>query len=206
VRAVDQPVRRLTGRCSSRSRAASCVHRTIMRAASQLNARTLGLIQKSMQLLPYAPDCYGRVVQAAHANSLAAAVAELHVPSEHFVLFIAADTSDIPGVDLVDFAAALIRAGAAYICCWGPDCERFHHCFDEADFVVNGEASDSRVLMTTWHDDESLEDALWYALNSTIPAPAYEAGTQSVIAISIGDQGWSDRISAYLKAGAPMLD
>jgi hypothetical protein len=159
-----------------------------------------------MQLTTYAPDCNGRVVQAAHATSLVEAVAQLRVQTEQFVLFIASNTSGIPGPDLVDIAAAVIRAGATYICCWGPDCERFHDCFDEADFVINGEASDSRVLMTTWHDDESLENALWYALNSTVPSSAYEAATTSVIAICVGDEGWSDRVSTYLKAGAPMLE
>jgi hypothetical protein len=172
----------------------------------QLIARTLGLIHTSMHLMAYAPDCYGRVVQAAHARSLVEAVAQLRAPSEHFVLFIASDTSGIPGADLVAIASAIIRAGAVYICCWGPDCERFHDCFDEADLVINGEASDSRVLMTTWHDDESLENALWFALNSTVPSSAFEASTKSVIVVSIGDQGWSDRVSTYLKAGAPMLE
>jgi|GEM_PF-6823584 len=60
--------------------------------------------------------------------------------------------------------------------------------------------------MTTRHGDESLENALWFALNSTVPSSAYEAATKSVIVIAIGDQGWSDRISTYLKAGAPMLE
>ena len=159
-----------------------------------------------MQLVAYAPDCYGRDVFAAHASSLVEAASQLRAPSEHFVLFMASDTTDIPGADLVDFAAALVRAGAVYICCWGPDCERFHDCFDEAAFVVHGQVSESRVLMTTWHNDESLENALWFALNSTFPSSAYEATTKSVLAISVGDQGWCDRVSLYLKAGAPMLD
>jgi hypothetical protein len=173
---------------------------------SQLNARSLGLSHKLMQVRTYAPDCYDRAVRAAHATSLDEAVAQLRAPSKHFVLFIASDTRGIPNVVLVNVEAALIRAGAAWVCCWGPDCERFHDCFDEADVVVNGHASDSRVLMTTWHVDESLEDALWFALHSTVPSSAYLDSTKSVIVVSIGDGGWSERVSTYLEAGAPMLD
>jgi hypothetical protein len=60
--------------------------------------------------------------------------------------------------------------------------------------------------MTTWHVDESLEDALWFALHSTVPSSAYLDSTKSVIVVSIGDGGWSERVSTYLEAGAPMLD
>ena len=159
-----------------------------------------------MRLAEYAPDSYGRAVLAAYETSLSQAVAQLRAPSEHFILCIACDALGIPRGDLVDFAAAFIRAGAAYVCCWGPDCERLHDCFDEADAIVNGEASDSRVLMTTWHADESLEESLWYALNSTFPASHYQDRTKAVIIVSIGDHGWYERVTTYLEAGAPMLD
>jgi hypothetical protein len=159
-----------------------------------------------MQLRTYSPDCYGRAVRAAHAKSLGEAVSQLRASSKHFVLLIASDTRGIPGAVLVDFAADLIRAGATYVCCWGPDCERFHDCFDEADDVVNGRASNSRVLMTTWHADECLEEALWFALNSTVPSSAYLETTNSVFVLSIGEDRWAERVSTYLEAGAPMLD
>jgi hypothetical protein len=139
-------------------------------------------------------------------SSLAALVDEFEPPSRHFVLLIAADTSRIDGPTLVGHAETLIRRGASYVCCWGPDCSRFHDAFDEADFAVNGESTDDRFIFTTWHEDEPLEDAAWFTLNSTFPARAYESTTTSVVALTIGNPDWGKRLQTYLAAGAPMLD
>jgi hypothetical protein len=137
----------------------------------------------------------------------AANLEELHEfvsPSKNFILFLAADTRDKNGPGLVGVAETLVRAGASYVCCWGPDCERFHDCFDEAGLFVNGESTDDRVLMTTWHADEPLEDAVWFAVNTAWPADAYESSTRAVVALSVDSREWSERIAKYLDAGAPL--
>jgi hypothetical protein len=109
---------------------------------------------------------------------------------------------------MVDFATALIRSGARYVCCWGPDCERLHDCFDEAEGALSGwDASDGSHVMTTWHDDEPLEEALWFALNAAIPTPDETAATtQAVLAVSVANHDWSIAMASYLEAGAPMPD
>ena len=130
----------------------------------------------------------------------------IEAPTGHFVLFVAADTSGYDGPTLVAHAEALIRVGASYVCCWGPDCSRFHDAFDEADLVANGDVSDSRFILTTWHEDEPLEEAAWFALNCAIPAPAYAPTTGTVILIAIGNTTWATRLDTYVGSGAPMLD
>jgi len=40
--------------------------------------------------------------------------------------------------------------------------------------------------MTTWHENESLDDALWVFLNSTWPNDTYADDCNAAIAISIG--------------------
>jgi len=45
--------------------------------------------------------------------------------------------------------------------------------------------------MTTWHAKESLDDALFFFLNSTCPDEYYEGSTKCSLAIVIGNKEWS---------------
>lgn len=146
-----------------------------------------------------------RVVLSGEATSLGDFGA-FDVPSKNFVLLVAADTRDEKKRDMVEAAQTLIRAGASYVCCWGPDCKRFHDCFDEADQIVNGEGKTERTVVTTWHKDEPLEEAVWFAVTTAWPSYAYELTTGAVIALSIGSPEWASRITRYLDAGARPRD
>jgi hypothetical protein len=158
-----------------------------------------------LRLKPHPASSADRVAMSADVADLNE-LRDLHSPSKHFVLFLAADTRDQEGPELVGIAEALIRNGASYVCCWGPGCERFHDCFDEADLYVNDVSSDERIVMTTWHDDESLEEALWFAMTAAWPAQAYEATTNAVVALAVNSPEWSERITKYLDAGVPLRD
>jgi hypothetical protein len=56
-----------------------------------------------------------------------------------------------------------VDAGARYICAWGPDSEQIHESFDYAGFLP--EYGEEVELMTTAHQDEPIEEALWFAFN-----------------------------------------
>ena len=58
----------------------------------------------------------------------------------------------------------IVAAGCRYVMAWGEQCERFHDSVDSAsleryDYDVPAE----QFIMTTWHDDESLENVFWFA-------------------------------------------
>lgn len=159
-----------------------------------------------MRLQKHPTDCYGRTVISATTDRLETLPADLAEIDHHFVLVIAADSSTQSAADLLSSAEALIRRGASYVCCWGPDCGRRHDCFDEADLALNGESTDKHLIITTWHDDAPLEEVLWFALNAAVPSPAYEAVTRSVVAAVVARSDWAERIRAYLDAGAPLRD
>ncbi len=62
-------------------------------------------------------------------------------------------------------ADALMAGACLYAICWGVDCSDWHDAVDSAllrafDF---GEVPDERHIMTTWHDKEPLDEALWFA-------------------------------------------
>ena len=137
---------------------------------------------------------------------LAALPASLVAPSARFVVFIAADTTREPGPELVDLAAAILERGATYVCCWGPDCSRFHDCFGEADVYRHLDHDEDRVIMTTWHDDDPLEEAAWFALHSAFPDEGYAEGTGSVLLVTVGNREWHEQLGKYLDAGAQLPD
>ncbi len=138
------------------------------------------------------------------ATSIHALANDLRVPSDHFVLAIAADSTNCTGPDLVSGATALIKRGASYVCCWGPGAERLHDCFDEAELDPDADSVDAPIVMTTWHEDESLEEMVWFALNSTVPTSYFIAETRTVVLASIGNREWAGRIRSYVESGAPL--
>jgi hypothetical protein len=60
-------------------------------------------------------------------------------------------------------ARAWVDAGASYICAWGPDSEEVEESFDYASFLP--EYGKELELTTTAHQDEPIEEALWFAFH-----------------------------------------
>lgn len=58
----------------------------------------------------------------------------------------------------------MIKSGNKYFCSWGPACERAHDIYDETLIEIEVKENRRKHVMTTWHQDESLSEALWYLL------------------------------------------
>lgn len=54
------------------------------------------------------------------------------------------------------------------------------------------------VIMTTWHDKETLEEALWFFVNCSSPDAAYADSCHAGIAITIGNSHWAKQVAGYL--------
>ena len=145
----------------------------------------------------------GLEVFALHAESLCEAAAKLSLSTQSFIALIACDSDQLPVEEIGQFAIALMEEGAIFACCWGKGCERFHDIIDETwvDCQLGGKygavAKDS-TLMTTWHNDESLDEALWFLLfsafqNDEDPKPC------SMVAITIGNESWASNVSLRLQ-------
>ena len=132
----------------------------------------------------------------------------IKLSSQHFACFIAWN-SEAASVDVIsNLVEHIIKAGGAYFSTWGPDCQRVHDIIDEIDaYPYNdiGSPEDS-VIMTTWHEDESLEEAMCFFLTSTSPDEFYEATMNSSLAISIGSQDWAKIIYGALLNPKGFLD
>jgi hypothetical protein len=132
--------------------------------------------------------------------ALATALATCSGP---FVLFVAFDVAGEPHSELTEVASRVLQRGATYVCCWGAGCELLHDAFDEVAAVRPRPPGPDGVVMTTWHDDESLEDALWFAVRAAFPSDSHLV---PVVAASIGKPAYARRIRAYLDAGSPIPD
>ena len=95
---------------------------------------------------------------------------QLALPSRYFGLFLACDARAISDEAIVEVAGSLIEQGIVYLCSWGPDCERVHDLFDSVIVERNPNETEKSVILTTWHDGESLDEALWHFLNVAFPA------------------------------------
>jgi hypothetical protein len=77
------------------------------------------------------------------------------------VVILEADYSDEWQNEVSDW---LVANGCLYMMAWGRDCSNFHDRVDwsnleEHDFKV----PDDKFVMTTWHENESLESVFWYS-------------------------------------------
>ena len=107
------------------------------------------------------------------------------LPEKTFVLLLAADGRAIPDHALREHCTSLLKAGARYVCAWGPDCSRIHDACDQAAAEL-GLNNDGAVIMTTWHEHEPLEEAVWFAANAAFADEAYAEASNALVAISIG--------------------
>lgn len=114
--------------------------------------------------------------------------------SSRFMLFLALDASSISDQTLRSVARALIDRGMSYLCVWGNECSRVHDEFD----LERGDEPDGHVVMTTWHDDEPLAEALWFFANVAYPDSSFEAECRDWVAISIGSPNLERQICEEL--------
>ena len=125
-----------------------------------------------------------------------AALANLRLPSAHTVLLIVADSGDIPVSIVGDVAEHLLAVGLTYVCVWGPDCGRVHDIFDETH-VGDGSSEPQFSFMSTWHDDQSLDDALFFFLRCAIPIDP-DLSSVSYVAVTVGRTDWAASVQDAL--------
>jgi hypothetical protein len=106
-----------------------------------------------------------------------------------FTLFVAANASAEHEIMIRRFAVEAVDAGCVYVCAWGEGCELVHDLFDFAAISAD------RFVMSTWHNDESLAEAFWFALTNAWPDdeqfPDAAAGAAVILAV---EQPWLSEV------------
>jgi hypothetical protein len=134
----------------------------------------------------------------------------LELPSR-FRLFVAANIGDVSTQAVSDFALSALSRGMVYFCSWGRDCERFHDIVDEvvaedgvAERKFNGPTADD-VVMTTWHEHESLEEALEFFATCAVPTDGLASGSGFRLVICVGNPDWEAAANRFLQSAKPFV-
>jgi hypothetical protein len=66
-----------------------------------------------------------------------------------------------------DVSRWLVSSGCRYMLAWGKECDSWDDAVDEANLErFNYEdIPEEEIVMTTWHEDEDLEEVFWFAKN-----------------------------------------
>ena len=119
----------------------------------------------------------------------------------YFTLFLAWDTPDIKEGKLMDIFRPLVNRGLAYFCAWGARCEDAHDAVDMCVVESEIESGESdHLLMTTWHSDEPLEEALSFFETLAIPAENQVFDDFERFAVSVGNPTWATEMERVVSA------
>lgn len=149
----------------------------------------------------FAEHFTGRDVQLVSAASLQELPAALASQAGPFLLFVAAGTTTLSDRAVVAICEELLRQGAVYAICWGPNSTHLKALFEQAASFLHGDGP--RTVKMTSHEHESLQDALWFAVHTAYPHDAHEEGWTRLVVATVASEDWRRRAEAFLLAGAP---
>ncbi|MEM9158749.1 MAG: hypothetical protein AAGB46_06830 [Verrucomicrobiota bacterium] len=118
---------------------------------------------------------------------------DLAFPTSHTILLIAANYEAIGSKEISDTATALLSRGNAYLASWGENAEKAETIWDAAARRLETQKKLDFHFVATSHEEETLEEAAWYALNCAFVDEEIESAT-SVVLISIGHPEWQNTI------------
>jgi hypothetical protein len=149
----------------------------------------------------------GRQVFTLFAESLDAFPEQLTLPGPYFTCLFVCAEEPWSGEGIERVANILLDAGLVYLCAWGFLSGAVHIIFDlaiarrEIDKEhVSVTPGDSPVIMTTDHENDSLDEALWYALWVALPHDAFFEEWDTIVAITVGNREWADQIEQRLSS------
>jgi hypothetical protein len=89
----------------------------------------------------------------------------------------------------------LVDCGLIYFCAWGENCESVHDAVDHCD--IHRLQKVDHIIMTTWHKDETLEEAMFFFQDCVCPAEPLQDMPYDRFAVSVGRPDWYQRMAQY---------
>jgi hypothetical protein len=125
----------------------------------------------------------------------------------YIALLLACDATLLSESEIAISLQPLVENRLVYLCAWGPDCSRLHDVAD-SDFARLEQVSSAMgwSLITTWHEDETLEEATWFFQNVAIPREEPARENYDRYAVSIGNAHWLEQIQDSLLKELPTND
>ena len=120
---------------------------------------------------------------------------------QDFVLLLVIADPAITDDDRNALSKEIVRQGCRYAVCTGDQCSKWHDSIDLAYLATSPDFSppDDRFVMTTWHEDEPLEDVIFFFRNCT----AFDYFTpRHYLALILGeDEKMRETVSSALQTG-----
>ncbi len=142
---------------------------------------------------------YERDVLYSFVSNLSAISKDSTEISKYFILFIACDFSKYSIDELSDFAEKMLDSGVACVCTFGTDCGKMHDIFD--DIIVYREVIEKKEfphILTTWHENDTLDEALWFGLFSAFVDDDYIKECKSTLIVAVEDEEWNKHLLSKL--------
>lgn len=138
----------------------------------------------------------GRTFRVGNATSIEELPELLTKITKPFALLLATDATKHSDEQILDAAMKIVPMGLTYLCAWGPDCNRVHDIFDRIIVSLEemAESPFQKLIMTTWHDDEPLSEAVWFLQFCAWPAEAQKPTDFDCIGISVSNSLWCNKI------------
>lgn len=140
----------------------------------------------------------GRAVYVAQSDGIEQLPQLISLPCTRFLLLLAYALGRKPA-RLGDALGELLDGGCVYLCAWGPGCEHVHDAMDDIILERQLEGGPEETIMTTWHDDEPLDEALFFTLCCAFPDDALAIGCDAIVLAAVGNSTWAEQ----LRNGAP---
>jgi hypothetical protein len=135
---------------------------------------------------------YGRKAYSLELSSLADLPQDFRWPSRRFTCLLMLDAASSASASLPHFAEHLLRDGCVYISSWGPRCKYVHDIFDETLVELEVDAGLTLgTVMTTWHSDKPLSDAIDFFALWAKPVDALRENCDSAVLISVAHADWA---------------
>jgi len=121
---------------------------------------------------------------------------QLALGSPRFACLIAWDAKSADATSVNQLAGKLLRAGAVYVCTWGPDCHRVHNAIAQYQMDPPPTQPAGRIALTTAQPGEPIGEAIWHVLYCSMPDDAFAQDCGSTLGITIGSQAWAAEMRA----------
>ena len=145
--------------------------------------------------------CMNRNIYYSHARMPGNLPDDLELPPPHFTCAVFLHSVDWDKARLANLLERLIEGGCVYFAFHGNRCEEAHDLADEVALqneAYNLDENPDSVIMTTWHENESINDVLSDFLQSAWPAADYDSTFSSCVILSFGTAEDDTNIQALL--------
>jgi len=107
--------------------------------------------------------------------------------------------AEVAEMTMWETSRTLIESGCIYALTWGQDCEAWHDAINDAYLEATNyeDVPEEQQVLTTWHEDEELEEVFWFARHRAVH-PAHEL--RDTLILHIADAPRREELEAMFSA------